>query len=149
MPVYNGFNTININQPRTFVRSGVDGGVGSITQTPRVGKKFRLYDDELVIRDFTNALNIKQGEKVGNPSYGTTLWDYVFEPNTNETRLAIENEIRRVASQDPRLTINTLQLYDHAQGILVELQITVNLNDSVVQLGYLLNRQTGQAQSLV
>jgi phage baseplate assembly protein W len=148
MPVYVGFNTININQPRTFVRSGVDGGIGSITQSPRVGKKFRLYDDELVIRDFCNALSIKQGEIVGNPSYGTTLWNYVFEPNTDETRNAIENEVRRVASQDPRLTINTLQLFDHAEGILIELQVTVNLNDSTVQLGFLLNRDTGQAQLL-
>lgn len=149
MPVYTGFNTININQPRNFVRTGVDGGVGSLTQAPRVGKKFRLYDAELVIQDFTNALNIKQGDIVGNPSYGTTLWDYVFEPNTDETRLAIENEIRRVAAQDPRITVNVIQLYDHAQGILAEIQITVNLNDSTVQLGYLLSRQTGQALLLV
>lgn len=32
-------------------------------------KKFRLVDYELVKRDVLNSLSIKQGEKLGNPSY--------------------------------------------------------------------------------
>jgi hypothetical protein len=74
MPNYIGFSTINANQPRsTDLNAGVDGGTGSILQPVRVGKKFRLVDTPLVVRDFINSLNIQQGQKVGKPEYGTTL----------------------------------------------------------------------------
>lgn len=143
MPTYVGFSTINANQPREFLRTEVDGGLGSITQQPRVGKKFRLVDDQLVARDLMNAFSIRQGEKVGHPTYGTTLWNYVFEPNTNETRIQIENEVRRVAGLDPRLTINTLEIYEQDQGVLIELEMTVSPYNNQVQLGLLFDRSTG------
>lgn len=149
MPVYVGFNTIDINQPRTAIRTGADGGVGSITTPPRTGKKFRLVDTQLVLRDFQNALSIKQGEVVGNPTYGTTLWQFVFEPNTDETRRLIEDEVRRVANQDPRLSLNTIQTYNLDNGVLIEMQIAVNLNDSQVQVGFFLNRYDGSIQQMV
>ena len=46
-------------------------------------KKFRLVDYELVKRDVLNSLLIKQGEKLGNPSYGTNVWGLIFEPQTD------------------------------------------------------------------
>ena len=49
-------------------------------------------------QDFINALNIHQGSKPGNPAYGTSLWSFIFEPNTDDIRLALEEEIKRVAS---------------------------------------------------
>lgn len=149
MPIYVGFNTININQPRTIVRTGADGGVGSVTTPPRVGKKFRLVDEQLVIQDLQNALGIRQGEVVGNPTYGTTLWQFVFEPNTDETRRMIEDEIRRVVNLDPRLILNTIQTYNLDNGVLIELQLTVNMNETQVQVGFFLNRYDGSIQQMV
>ena len=55
MPTFIGFNTINQN------------------------KKFTLVDFELIKRDLLNAFNIRQGELVGRPAYGTSIWDFVFE----------------------------------------------------------------------
>ena len=37
-------------------------------------KKFTLLDYELIKRDLLNAFNIRQGELVGRPDYGTALW---------------------------------------------------------------------------
>jgi hypothetical protein len=87
MAQYLGFSTIDANKPKTTnAPGGIDGGVGSILNPIIPGKKFKLNDQQLVIRDFINALNIRQGEKVGQPSYGTTLWNFVFEPNTRNTQ---------------------------------------------------------------
>ena len=69
MPIYNGFSTQNVNQPLSLVRAGVYGGIGTTTVQPRIGKKFALSDQNLVIRDLLNALSIKQGDKVGQPTY--------------------------------------------------------------------------------
>jgi phage baseplate assembly protein W len=60
-------------------------------------KKFTLVDYQLVKRDLLNAFNIRQGELVGRPDYGTALWDFLFEPQTLEVETAIKNEVQRVA----------------------------------------------------
>lgn len=126
MPQYIGFSTINANKPKsTNLNSGVGGGVGTITQPVIPGKKFRTLDENLVIQDLINALNIRIGEKVGQPQYGTTLWDFVFEPNTQDVQFALENEIRRVAAQDPRLILDYVKCFPQENGILLEVQMAV------------------------
>ena len=126
MPSYIGFSTINANKPQsTNLNAGVDGGTGSILQPVRVGKKFRLVDTPLVVRDFLNALNIQQGQKVGKPEYGTTLWSFVFEPNTSDVQTQLTDEIRRVASQDPRMILNTVNAFPQENGILIEVEMAI------------------------
>ncbi len=126
MPQYIGFSTQGSCTPPTRnAVQGSGGGFGSITQPISVGKKFKLTDQELVVRDFVNALNIRQGEKVGQPSYGTALWNFVFEPNSQDMQFALETEIRRVASQDPRISIDFVKAYPKENGILMETQVMI------------------------
>ena len=95
MATFIGFSTIGADKPITVnpipvSATGVNNG---ITDPTVFGKKFKLIDEQLVIQDFINALNIRKGEKVGQPDYGTTLWDFVFEPNTADVSTALQNEI--------------------------------------------------------
>lgn len=148
MPTYIGFSTKDVCQPRETTRPGVAGGIGTITVQPKIGKKFRLTDEKLVLDDFLNSFNIKQGDKVGQPGYGTTLWNFVFEPNTPDVRDQIENEVRRVAGLDPRLSIGTIQVYSQENGVLIELEISVTPFNNVVQFAFFLNRYDGSIQQL-
>jgi phage baseplate assembly protein W len=134
MPTYVGFSTIDANKPKTTrAQPGVDGGTGSILQPIILGKKYRMVDGPLVLRDFINALNIKQGEKVGNPGYGTDIWSYIFEPNDADSQFRIQTEIQRVASQDPRLIVNDVKAFVQQNGILLEVEIAVQpFNDAEV-----------------
>lgn len=126
MTTYIGFSTIGANQPKsTNMNVGVDNGFGGILKPIRIGKKYRLVDENLVVQDFINALNIRQGEKVGQPGYGTTLWSFVFEPNDATTQFTLEGELRRVASLDPRLQLNSINVYNSDHGILVEIELAV------------------------
>lgn len=126
MPQYIGFSTVGANKPKTTNQpTGNDGGVGSIKKSLNTGRKFRLVDTQLVIQDFLNAINIRQGQKVGQPSYGTTLWNFVFEPNTSDVQFQLEREVRRIANLDPRLILNTLKCYPQENGILIELEVAV------------------------
>jgi phage baseplate assembly protein W len=146
MPTYIGFSTINANQPRSInLPAGIAGGVGSVTQSVIPGKKYRLVDEQLVIQDFINALNIQQGQKVGNPGYGTTLWSFVFEPNTFDVQNKLENEIRRVASQDPRMIINTVSAYPQENGILIEVELAVAPFNNAETLSVFFNNSTNTA----
>ena len=146
MTQYIGFSTISSNKPRTTnLNSGVGGGPGTITEPVTVGKKFRLTDENLVVRDFLNALNIRQGEKVGQPQYGTTLWNFVFEPNTQDVTFALEKEICRVASLDPRIGIDFVLTYPQDNGILVEVQMVVVPFNQAALLSVFFNSNTNTA----
>lgn len=86
-------------------------------------KKFTLVDNELIKRDLLNALQIRQGQLPGRPSYGTTLWDYVFESLDNTTEQGIVAELQRVIAQDPRIAFTEAVLYPQNNGLLIELTI--------------------------
>ena len=146
MPTYVGFSTIGANEPKTTNAStGIDGGTGGVIKPTVPGKRYRIVDESLVIRDFINALNIQQGEKVGNPGYGSIIWSFIFEPNDAETQLRIENEIRRIASNDPRLTINTVKSYTQENGILLEVELAIAPFNKAEILNVFFNNLTNTA----
>lgn len=146
MPNYIGFSTIAANRPKTNnPPPGKYGGPGSITNSLVSGKKYRMTDQALVIQDFLNAVNIKQGQKVGQPEYGSRLWDFVFEPNDTTTQEDIETELRRIISQDPRLQVGTIRVYPQENGILVELQLAVYPFNQTELLSVFFNSRTGAA----
>ena len=101
MTTFIGFNTINQN------------------------KYFILTDFELIKRDLLNAFNIRQGELVGRCAYGTTLFDMLFENQTQDTLTQIYAEIQRVAAGDPRIYISALEVFPQQNGLLLQLELTV------------------------
>jgi phage baseplate assembly protein W len=146
MPTYIGFSTINTEKPRTTnAKQGIDGGPGTTTQSLVFGKKYRMVDSQLVIQDFINALNIPRGQKVGQPGYGTTLWSFIFEPNDFNTQERLEAEIRRVASLDPRMLLNQVQLYPSDNGILIEIEMAVTPYNQPLVLNIFFNQDTRNA----
>lgn len=143
MPTFVGFSTVEVNQPLVEQRPGAFGGIGTVQKSPRLGRKFRLTDEQLVIRDLLNALSIRQGDKVGQPTYGTTIWSYVFEPQTPDTRQQIEDEIRRVIGQDPRIVLNSVGVYFQENGVLIQIECYFNPFNQATQVGFFLNRFNG------
>lgn len=134
MATYLGFSTQNVGKSQTTnALSGRDGGPGGIRQSIVWGKKFKLVDTKLVVQDLINAMNIRKGTKVGQPGYGTSLWDYVFDTNTQAVRAQIENEVRRLARLDPRIVLNSVAIYSNSNGVLIELQMAVSpMNEAFV-----------------
>ena len=87
-------------------------------------KKFTLVDLELIKRDLLNALNIRQGQLVGRPQYGTTLWDFLFESQMTDTESAIQDELQRVVGGDPRIFITQPpELFPQDNGLLIQLDV--------------------------
>jgi phage baseplate assembly protein W len=121
MATFIGFNTINQN------------------------KKFTLLDFELIKRDLLNAFNIRQGELVGRPSYGTTIWDFVFENQLQETERGLIAEIQRVAGGDPRVYVNEIELFPQNNGILIQLEITVVPSTNAERLAIFFDQEQRRA----
>ena len=147
MPNYIGFSTINANKPRTTNPRApeADYGSSSLVKPLVFGKKFRMTDAQLVIQDFINALNIPLGAKVGQPGYGTTLWSFVFEPNTADVQFQLEDEIRRVASLDPRIELNYVKAFPKENGILIEVQMSVSPYNAPLTLSVFFDNSTNRA----
>ena len=146
MATYLGFSTQNACNPKTTnMSSGSAGGPGGIRQGISWGNKFSLTDAELVIQNLVNALNIRLGTKVGQPGYGTRLWDFIFEPNSASTQSEIENEIKRLASQDPRLQLAEVVAYSFENGILIEMQCAILPFNQPIAAKISLSRATQQA----
>lgn len=108
-------------------------------------KKFTLVDFELVKRDLLNALNIKQGQLPGRPGYGTAVWNYLFENQTETTERAILAEIQRVASLDPRIYIQSANMYPQLNGILIELELMMVPGQTSEFLSIYFDQQTATA----
>lgn len=104
-------------------------------------KKFTLIDSDLVKRDLLNAFNVRQGQLVGRPEYGTSLWDNLFESQTSETEAAITREIERVAGGDPRIQISEIQLFSQLNGILIQVQIMIVPSTTSEQLSIFFDQQ--------
>ena len=146
MPTYIGFSTQNANQQRTLgIQPGVDGGTSYVNRSTGTGKKFTLTDNELIINDFVNALNIPQGQKPGMPQYGTTIWSFLFEPNTTEVQSQIEAEVRRLAKLDPRLILNRINIYSYELGILLEVELATSSSNQVSILKINFDQNTNTA----
>jgi phage baseplate assembly protein W len=125
MPTYTGFSTQHINQVQSNYRPGVEGGVGVVNTIVNNNKSYKLSDEQTIIQSLINAFNIPQGQKVGKPDYGTTLWSFVFEPNVLQVQIDLEKEIRRVASMDPRVILNAIVASPHENGISVEIEMAI------------------------
>lgn len=87
-------------------------------------KKFKLTDFELVRQDLFNHFNIRKGEKLMNPEFGTIIWGLLFEPFTDDVRKAITDDVKRIATYDPRLVVDSIQIDEYQQGIQITLSVT-------------------------
>lgn len=164
MPQYVGFSTINACKPRStnnqlnstmdptqgvnITGYGIPNGYGSNGKGINTGKKFTLTDIQLVLQDFVNALNIPLGSKVGQPGYGTSIWSFIFEPNTLDVQAQLENEIRRLVSLDPRLDLNTVKAFPQENGILMEVQVSVVPYNNPLTISVFFNQQTNRATTV-
>ena len=117
MPTFIGFNTINQN------------------------KKFTAVDFNLIKIDLLNAFNIRQGELVGRHGYGTVIWNYLFENQTQETQQLIYNEIQRVCAGDPRIFISGIQMFPQQNGILIQVGLAVVPSTNAQLLSIFFNQQ--------
>lgn len=148
MATYYGFSTQEIGLKTRLTEPGRDGGVAGITRPVPITKKFTLTDQNLVVRDLLNAFNIKQGDKVGQPAYGSSLWNYLFEPNNTTILDQIEDEVRRIINSDPRIILGSVYVNNQENGILLELEVAFTPFNNPVNLGILLDRNTGVASTV-
>lgn len=97
-------------------------------------KRYTVSDFDLVKQDLFNHFNIRRGEKLMRPAFGTRIWNYIFEPMTEAIRSAISEEISEICSNDPRIKLLGVEIGTYEQGINIKVNllfVTENLVDAM------------------
>lgn len=81
---------------------------------------FTLYDFELIKQDIINHFHIRQGEKLSDPTFGTIIWDLLFEPFTNRVKDAIIKNVTTIVNYDPRVQAQQIIVDTYESGISVD-----------------------------
>jgi len=103
--IYKGFSTVN----------------GSVSHST-------LYDHELIKQDILNQFNVSQGERLMNPSFGTTVWKSLFEPFTDDIKQQIIADVLRIVNGDSRASATAVDVYEQEYGLLM--QVTLQYSDT-------------------
>ena len=94
----------------------------------------KLYDISLVKQDLMNHFNIRKGEKLENPEFGTIIWDVLFEPLTDSLKEAIIKNVTDIINYDPRVSVNNVTIQTFESGIQIECALTYlpyNISESL------------------
>jgi len=109
--MYKGFSTIN----------------GSATN-------FSLYDLELVKQDIINHFYTRQGERLMQPTFGTIIWDLLFEPLTPQLIQLITQNVNQIVNFDPRVKASDVIITPYETGLRIECVLTYlpyNISESM------------------
>ena len=82
-----------------------------------------LADLKLVEQDLLNNFNTRPGERVMMPNYGCGIWNYLYEPFDQTTVDAIKHEAQQVINNDPRVTMQTINVIQFEYGIRLEMNL--------------------------
>jgi phage baseplate assembly protein W len=94
---YRGFSTVNPNN-----------------------NSYQQYDLTCIKQNLMNHFNIRQGEKVSDPTFGCIIWDALYEPFTQELKDAIVENVTNIVNYDPRTSASSVQVSEYEQGLQIE-----------------------------
>lgn len=77
---------------------------------------WKLTDIELVKQDLINEFQTRKGERLRRPNFGSIIWDMMFEMLTDENRIIIEEDVRRIVERDPRTTTTSIEVTEFEYG---------------------------------
>lgn len=110
-------------------------------------RRFKLTDFELVRQDLFNHFQIRKGEKLMNPDFGTIIWNVIYEPFTEALRDMIVDDIKRVVSYDPRLAVENIIITEFTNGIFLELELRYLLTNETSTLSLQFDRDSSLLSS--
>ena len=86
-------------------------------------KKFKMTDLELVKQNLFNHFNIRKGEKLMQPNFGSQIWSMMFEPLNEETKNLIQSDVKKVVGYDPRTKVTNVIITQFDYGVQLEIEM--------------------------
>lgn len=89
-------------------------------------QNFKIYDIDCIRQDIINQFSTRKGERVMDPTFGTIIWDAIFEPMTEDLKISISEDIRALLGKEPRITVEAVKVDEYESGILLEITVRYN-----------------------
>ena len=103
----------------------------------------RLYDIDLIKQDIINHFNTKKGSRVMHPTFGSSIWDLLMEPLTEQTRDALKDDITTICTFDPRVSASQIDITEYPNGFILEITLALLGSDQSSVLKLTFDQQLG------
>lgn len=117
-----------------WLSAAVNNGIMAITTRTRlfVGyssvdtsiKQTQYTDLDLIKRDLINHFYTRKGERVMMPTFGSIIWDMIFEPMTPENIAIIVDDSTQIVSEDTRIQLQSINLVEYDHGLQLQMNIS-------------------------
>jgi phage baseplate assembly protein W len=106
-------------------------------------KSSKIYDFDLIKQNLLNQFNVRKGERVMNPNYGTVIWDIIYEPFTDEVKQQISDDVSKILNSDPRAYPIQINVDEQEYGMLLEVTMQYAGTDQVDYIRYVFDKNLG------
>ena len=110
----------------------------STVQGPKIRK---LHDIELAKQDLKNHFHTKRGERVMNPSFGSMIWQLMFEPWNDSTEEAVKEDCIDIVGKDPRWRLEGVETYSNNNALSVKLSLFYQPTDQLEVMALQFDRE--------
>lgn len=117
------YKNLKIQSQRVQNKPIISKSYKGISTVNPLQKTFNLYDLELIKQDIVNHFHIRLGEKLENPTFGTIIWDVLFEPFTDDLRQVILQDVQNIINYDPRVSLQGLTVDEYEYGIQIRCEL--------------------------
>jgi phage baseplate assembly protein W len=133
-------NPNQYNSQHTAKQSQFYVGYSSVDPTALTTK---LYDFDIIKQDIINQFNIRKGERVMNPGFGTLVWDLIYEPFTDDVKQALSDDISRICNSDPRVVPIQIDINEQEYGMIIEITLQYVGTDQTTNMKLSFDKQIG------
>lgn len=106
-------------------------------------ENFNLYDFELIKQDLLNHFYTRQGERLMNPTFGTIIWDLLFEPLTESVKTLILQNVNEIINYDPRVSAENVVVTSYESGIQIECRLKFSTYNMTQQIRFRFDQSNG------
>lgn len=110
-------------------------------------KQTQYTDLDLIKRDLINHFYTRKGERVMMPTFGSIIWDMIFEPMTADNISLIVSDSTTIVQQDTRVNLQSINLVEYDHGIQLQMNIYYQPLDIVEAFSLDFDRRTVEATS--
>ena len=137
----NLYKRVTVTQPARPAQAGrTYRGFSSVSSD---SMNYSLYDFDLIKQDLINHFHIRQGEKLSDPTFGTIIWDLLYEPFTIDVQEAIIENVTTIVNYGVRLSVESVIVDTYEQGISVECLVTYRPYDISESLRFRFDQKNG------
>jgi len=100
------------------------------------------YDLDLATQDLLNHFNTRKGERVMMPTFGSIIWELLFDPLDEDTKNKINDDVVSIIKNDPRWQLLTVDIDEGPNALNVKIEVLYLPADEKVQLPLFFDKGT-------